>query len=379
MKLRTMFALRRTSDGLGKVREVATAMAFAGGRLTPLSAIGIAAHLAAFIVGICSKDLASVAVKWPRLNVANELHGILHSALSSAAVHRSEDWSHCEVDGRSVLMHMAQDWHSGAFHVEREPEAVLAWVREETWRRYGAQLLLAPVGRWGDSATLRPSDDPPPIDSTRAREVWARIVARLAANQPRAVLLDGPPRTGKSTIARQLVRFTAEMLGREARVLRVAVSDFAYLSPNVVVSAVELLKPDVLVLDDIDRFSGAAQLLGMFESVRQHLRLVVATSNDPKALPVALRLPGRIDEVLVVGGAGAELAACVLGAYWSLLAEGQQGVVAGWPVALIDDLRLRLTHLHGASAEVEVAELQRRAAEALGAGATSSAPAEAKS
>lgn len=368
MNLRTMFALRRTSDVLSKVRDAATALAFAGGRLTPLSAIGILTHVAAFVVGVSSRDLTSIATKWPQVRVPAELFGVLHSALDVAALHRSDNWSHCEILGHTVLMNAERC----LLHVDGDEgaqQAVLGWARESLWRGLGQSVLLVPVGRWGDATTLRPSPERPAIDSARAREVWARVAPVLAAGHMRAVLLDGPPRTGKSTVARQLVQNLGGLLGRSPRVLRIAVSDFSYLQPSVVTSAVEMLRPDVLVLDDIDRFASSSQLLDMFEAVRPHLRLLVATSNNPKALPVALRLPGRIDEVLLVGGAGAELAASVLGTMWDQLEESQRVVVAGWPVALIEDLRLRLIHLQGAQADVEVAELQRRAAEALGAAA----------
>lgn len=365
MKLRTMFALRRTSDVLGKVRDAATALAFAGGRLTPLSAIGILTHVAVFVVGISSRDLTTVAAAWPQVRIPSELFGILHSVIDSIALHRSDSWSHAEVCGHSVL---SNDERS-LLHVDGDAavqQEVLAWVRDALWDRLGRSVLLAPVGRWGDIATLRPSHERAAIDSARAREVWARIAPMLAAGHTRAVLLDGPPRTGKSTIARQLVQNLGGLLGRAPRVLRIAVSDFTYLQPSVVSSAIELLRPDVLVLDDVDRFPGGSQLLDMFEAVRPHLRLLVATSNNPKALPVALRLPGRIDEVLLVGGAGDDLAEHIMGGLWTRLDAAQRATVAGWPVALIEDLRLRLTHLAGAQISDEIAGLQQRANEANG-------------
>lgn len=370
MNLRTMFALRRTSDVLGKVRDAATALAFAGGRITPLSALGVLTHVAAFVVGVCGRDFASVAARWPRLSIASELHRLVYAALDTAAVHRASEWTHCDIGGHAVLMNMSAEHMSGAFHVEGDAVDVLAWVREQSWKRIGANALLAPVGRWGDSVDLRPSNEPAGIDSSRAREIWARVAPVLAAGHPRAVLLDGPPRTGKSTVARELVRRTAEMLQRDARVLRIAVSDFTYLAPSVVAGAVELLRPDILVLDDIDRFAGTAQLLDLFEGVRQNIRLLVATSNNPKALPVALRLPGRIDEVVHVGGAGAELATAIMEGLWPRLTVEQQDTIAAWPVALIHDLRLRLELLHGAQADAEIAELQRRADETADRGAT---------
>ncbi len=359
MNLRSSFRLQRASNILGKVRDVATALSFAGGRLTPLSALGIAAHLAAFFVGLASQDLGELVAKWPKLTQANELHQVMREALLPTVRRSVDDWLQCEVDGQGVLVHMGADWAGGAFYVERDPEAVLAWLRDRIWEQHGARASLVPVGRWGDSVAVRPTAPAPALDSTVAREAWARIRPMVVAGETRSLLLDGKPRTGKSTLARQLLVLAEQDLGRPLRVLRISVSDFAYLAPSVVESAVALLRPDALVLDDIDRFAGVDQLLDMFEAVRTTTRLIITTCNNAAKLPQALRLPGRIDEVMVITGAGAELAAQVMGPLWAGLRDHQRSVVMGWPVKIVDELRIRLQNL-GTTADAEVQDLQRR-------------------
>lgn len=359
MNLRMSFHLQRAGNWLGKVRDVATALSFAGGRLTPLSALGIGAHLASFLVSIASKDLADVVSGWPKMTQAQELHSIMRDALLPMVRRRVDSWMHCEVEGQSVLVSMAEDWAAGSFYAERDVEAITSWMRAQTWERLGLQLTLAPVGRWGEGVTLRPTAKAPTLDSERAREVWQRVRPMVLAGEPRSVLLDGPPRTGKSTIARQLLVHAAADLGRPLRVLRISVSDFSYLNPSVVQAAVDFLRPDALVLDDIDRFAGIDQLLDLFEAVRATTALLITTSNHAEKLPLALRLPGRIDETLVIAGAGDDLAAEVMGFAWQALTCEQRAVVASWPVKLVDELRIRLQHL-GTSAAVEIANLQGR-------------------
>jgi len=373
VNLRSSFYLQRASNVLGRVRDVATALSFAGGRLTPLSALGITAHLAAFFVGLASRDLAEVVAKWPRLTQACELHQVMREALLPAVRRRVDDWLHCKVEGQGVLVHMSAEWASGAFYVERDTAAALAWIRGRVWEQHGARISLVPVGRWGESVAVRPTAPAPVLDSSRARDAWQRIRPMVAAGEPRSILLDGKPRTGKSTIARQLLTLAEAELGRPLRVLRIAVSDFVYLSPSVVESAVDLLHPDALVLDDIDRFAGVDQLLDMFEAVRATTKLIITTCNNAEKMPIALRLPGRIDEVLVIAGAGPELAAQVMGPLWASLSEEQRGVVVNWPVKLVDELRIRLQNL-GTTACAEIAELQQRLAVAEPA-PTSAAPA----
>lgn len=374
MKISTSFQLQRASNILKRVSDVATALAFAGGRLTPLSILGIATHLATFIVGCASKEMSEVVADWPQLTTASELHSLMRSALVPTARRYVDEWMLCDVEGQGVLVRMGAEWSRGTFYVERDREALLAWLRERTWQRYGNHLTLAPVGRWGEEVALRPMGPAPVHDSERAREVWRRVRPMVLAGETRSVLLDGKPRTGKSTIVRQVLRTAEAELGRPLRVLRIIVSDFLYLSPSVIVSAVELYQPHALVIDDVDRLGGLDQLLDMFEQIRATTLLVLVTSNDSSKLPLALRLPGRIDEVLEVKGAGVDLAREVLGPLWAGLTVEQQGAVASWPVKVVDELGIRMRRL-GTTAEAEIVDLTTRMAAAEKPKAAAEAPA----
>jgi hypothetical protein len=298
--------------------------------------------------------------------VESTLHGAIRAALARHTIRCDGAWLHAEIEGQAVLAHMDQGDTSGRFFAEHDPEAVLAWLRRELWAGVGQRATVVPVGRWSDCMDLRESTPGDAHDSQRAREVWERIAPMVRAGKVRSVLLDGPPRTGKSTIARRLILNAEEALGRPLSVLRICVADFDYLRTSSIYGAVAFLQPDVVMIDDLDRFGNSSSLLDLFEHMRAHVRLVIATSNDPTKLPLALRLPGRLDEVLEVTGAGPDLAAHVLGVIWCRLTEPQREVVAGWPVALIEELSVRLTHRPGASPADEVASLEKRAQEGRG-------------
>lgn len=364
LKLGNVFRLRRAGDTLGKVKDVATALALAG-RLTPLSAIGIAAHLAGFVVSLCSRDMAEVARGWTRLTIAPELHRILRTAIAPHVRHQADTWVHAEIGGLGVLADMGPEHIAGTFYTDADPAPLLTHLRDEVWRQAGLRARLAPFGRWGESVDVLPSLEPPDIDSTAARLAWASIGPMLAGGEPQGVLLDGVPRTGKSTIARRLVSLYEAQLSRPARVLRFAVADFCLLSPSLVEEAASLLRPDVMVLDDLDRIGFADQVLGLFERLRLYVPLVVASSNNATKLPVALRLPGRFDLVLEVKCAGAELAQSVAGLTWERLTIDQQTLAAGWPVSLVRALRRRIELLPVCDIAAAVAELESRAVEAL--------------
>lgn len=363
MKLGRVFALKKVSDVLSKASAMATALAVAGGRLTPLSALGLAAHATAFLFGAVSRDLREVAATWHVVDLDRHLHALVRRTLVPHFDHAADDWQHARVGEQGVLVHMPPDWCAGEFFAERDPAAVLRYVRDETWRRVGRQASVVPSGKWQESVDVRPSSPRTQHDTARGTAIWQRIRPWVAAGLPRSVLLDGPPRTGKSTIAEQLVRLAEVELGQPLRTLRVSVSDFGYLSPTVLEAVVDLLRPDAVLIDDVDRLGSGDRLLDFFERVRLSARLVVVTANEPGKMTAALRLPGRIDEVELVVGVGPELATVVLGDTATAIPAELRATVESWPVGLVAELAQRVRHREGFDAAAEVAGLAARWAE----------------
>lgn len=114
----------------------------------------------------------------------------------------------------------------------------------------------------------------------------------------RASLLSGPPGTGKTTFA----SLVAEKLGRrllviESNPLRKIISTGLKLR-----QLVDIVQPEVVLFDDIDRVPNPEQLFGEMEQLnrieREHKLLILGSVNDLGSLPDALRRPGRFDEIL---------------------------------------------------------------------------------
>ena len=113
----------------------------------------------------------------------------------------------------------------------------------------------------------------------------------------RHVLLQAPPGCGKST----LCGHAAKCLGQ-----RVVFACPHLISATSVIKwyeLLELLRPEVLIFDDIDRVGGSRgddleKKLAFFEGASYQVPWVFFTSNDHTRLPAAMRRPGRIDEVI---------------------------------------------------------------------------------
>lgn len=65
--LRTSFRLKQSGEFLEKLKGIATAVTFVGGKITPLALAGLTVHALGVVIGLLHKDLPSVAARWHRV------------------------------------------------------------------------------------------------------------------------------------------------------------------------------------------------------------------------------------------------------------------------------------------------------------------------
>lgn len=108
----------------------------------------------------------------------------------------------------------------------------------------------------------------------------------------RCILLQGLPGTGKST----LVYNIAKNVSNRTLVLSPSILDVDDYSIS---SLFLVLNPDMIIMDDIDRYSNALNNnLSLFEEGYCNAPLIVFTSNHYHNLPDAFKRPGRVDEII---------------------------------------------------------------------------------
>ncbi len=130
--------------------------------------------------------------------------------------------------------------------------------------------------------------------------------ASLGVRLPRGVLLHGEPGLGKTLMATDLVA----AMGRKSYILRKDKANDEFVETiGKVFAEAKKNAPSVIFLDDLDKFSSDSdsrnpeELIAVqsgIDSVKEADVFVVATANEFRALPYALRRPGRFDIILEI-------------------------------------------------------------------------------
>jgi SpoVK/Ycf46/Vps4 family AAA+-type ATPase len=118
------------------------------------------------------------------------------------------------------------------------------------------------------------------------------LPAFRASGVRRCVLFQGLPGTGKSTLVLNLAKRISK------RTLILTKDVFAF-SDSCLQRMFSVLNPEMVILDDIDRYSGQLESeLYLFEEDYCNAPYIIFTSNHYDRLPDAFRRPGRIDEII---------------------------------------------------------------------------------
>lgn len=240
----------------------------------------------------------------------------------------------------------------------RADAATQTWraLGDRLWRRLGTEH--AHYGRQGLTVDALATEALPGSPTPQFEAVQRRLEAFLDHGIPRSVLFCGPPGTGKSTGIRHLTQAFG------LRSLRVDVASFvqgwgqhrsAAGAVGGIDTLIRVLRPEVVVLDDIDRTNVSARMLEFLEFAHTQTKLLFASANQTREMAGAALRPGRFDEVVRVDRLDPELLEHLLGGDAELAAK-----MVSWPVAYVREYLERRRVLGREAADAELEELSAR-------------------
>lgn len=187
-------------------------------------------------------------------------------------------------------------------------------------KKIGSFVILESVMKakdWGRELALSPievvEDAYVNSEDINEQEIVACIKEFFKKGFNRSMLFYGPSGTGKTTLA---VRITKALGGR---ILAIDGDSLSERSTSNIFNAINIVDPTVILFDDFDRISGLQKLLGDIERINKVIggrnRLIIATVNDLKKIPPAMRRPERFDHPIKFHAPNKEVRIAVLAAY----------------------------------------------------------------
>lgn len=233
--------------------------------------------------------------------------------------------------------------------------ATYAALGERIWQRVGGRhCVFGPAG-----LALDALDAAGIVPTAQMRALEARLQRFVDHDLHRSVLLAGPPGTGKSMAIRWLTRRLGVSsvrvdLGVLARLHGRTNTEDVATSLEVML---KVLRPEAMVLDDLDRVQVGGELLAFLELAARTCRLVLASANCHRKLMGAALRPGRFDEVVTVDRLDPDVLRELLGEDGDLFDR-----LAPLPAAYVAEFLKRRRVLGRDVAVGEIAELEQRCA-----------------
>lgn len=235
---------------------------------------------------------------------------------------------------------------------EEQSKKVLQSFGRIIWETCGSRVSLSGTSTEGDYRLL-PWKAPEEFkSSSQTLELKNRIKKFLQSGASRSVLLYGEPGVGKSCMAQTIV---GSLGGLTLFIEAVEVDE---LDSDTLKTCLDMLCPDGVIIDDLDRIPDSSYLLSLIDRVRGSTKVFIVTANNIKKFDAAMKRTGRFDEVVEV-----IRSVSPRDILSPELPEEVFEEIEDWPISFVQELNLRLNVLGEECLEEELDSLRTRVLE----------------
>jgi SpoVK/Ycf46/Vps4 family AAA+-type ATPase len=217
-----------------------------------------------------------------------------------------------EFNGQKVTCYLMSHFPSGFDSAINKPNSVFgvtkgfnsSFLSNLIFEKVGGRLAITKPEGYAPIAFQRVTNEENPdyeFPVELGDEMWKEVQHFRSLGMQRSFLLEGPPGTGKTTFALEFSRRYGN-----GKVVSFDKASFGLLHSPELRNLLAALSPDVIVIDDIDRFASyqdESVFLKILEGIKTLDKMPVffATANDYHELSMAARRPGRFDEIYNFG------------------------------------------------------------------------------
>lgn len=254
--------------------------------------------------------------------------------------------------------------------IEQDPEPILARIGRSLWTRLATNKAVISIMKSEGELRLVAEGDEEIFASAEGDRLYERICKFKDRGFNRSFFIIGEPGVGKTC----MLRYVASLHGGFR--LRLPLADLANVDPQALVQIVRILRPDVLVIDDLDRhvmgssrhhFSNddeelntpeASAMLEPLDVFDKIVPLVLVSANFSESITAALLRPGRFSEVLTLEKLDDDL-------YEKMLPDAPKKIIDELkrkkvPICYVEELKKRVDVLGYEAASKEMDELLQR-------------------
>lgn len=199
------------------------------------------------------------------------------------------------------LSETGEDYHLGPGYYPEDEEAIFSDLHKMFWETNELHLTgehgISSYGNRRKEMALR-TPRKKDLDFFGERltpqTIYKELKGFLDLGEKRSLLLWGPPGTGKTTLAHLIAKE-----GEHKKLLQVNLKESNIEEINLgLQDLLPILRPDVVLFDDIDRLEETNNLLALLSDIRDAIlphTILIGTANRPEEMDKAMLRPGRFD------------------------------------------------------------------------------------